>query len=507
MIGEDEWRLKKAASLVKLLALAEGHRLHREQAMGLLWPGLDPEAASNNLHYALHVARRTLEPALTNAASRYLTLGGELLALCPDAPAWVDVEAFEGASAAARRGRQPAAYRAAAELYGGDLLPGDLYEGWAEERREGLRRSYHALLLELAALYEERGELGEAIEALGRVVAEEPAHEGAHVGLMRLYALSGRQREALSQYDRLREALFRKLGAQPEEAARRLRQEIWAGTFPPADSPPAVGSLPEEEAPSPAGAGARHNLPLARTSFVGREREALEVKQLSARTRLLTLTGAAGCGKTRLALKVASDLARAYPDGGWLVELAPLSEPELVPQAVAGALRVREQPGRSLLETLVDALGARRMLLVLDNCEHLIGAVVGLVDELLGSCPGLRVLATSRESLNATGEVIWVVPSLTVPDPWQEEAPTPQELERYESVRLFVERAHQRDPSFVLTPRNGQAVAQICHPPGHRVRDGEGRGALRRADRLQARRLLAAPDRGRAERRAPASDA
>ena len=340
-------------------------------------------------------------------------------------------------------------------------MPEDRYEPWAEERRAELRGLYLSLLVELAGLYEERKEFEPAIEALGRVVAEEPTHEGAHVGLMRLYALSGRRREALSQYDRLRGVLFRELGARPEAAAVRLHDEIWAGSFPPADSSLGAVAQPEEERPFPVGA-ARHNLPLARTSFVGREREVLEVKRLAAMTRLLTLTGAAGCGKTRLALKVARDLAGAYPEGAWLVELAPLSEPELVPQAVAGALRVREQPSRSLVETLVDTLGARRMLLVLDNCEHLVGAVVGLVDELLGACPGLRVLATSRETLNAAGEVNWVAPSLTVPDPRYEEARTPQELEGYDSVRLFVERARQRDPSFALTPRNGQAVAQIC---------------------------------------------
>ncbi|HYQ82990.1 MAG TPA: hypothetical protein VEP28_03105, partial [Rubrobacter sp.] len=128
-IGEKEWRLKKAGSLLKLLALAPGHRLRREQAMELLWPGLDPGASANNLHYALHVARRTLEPAApAKTASRYLTLQGELLALCPDGTLWVDVEAFERAADTARRGREPAAYRAAVELYVGDLLPEDRYE-------------------------------------------------------------------------------------------------------------------------------------------------------------------------------------------------------------------------------------------------------------------------------------------------------------------------------------------------------------------------------------------
>ena len=316
-------------------------------------------------------------------------------------------------------------------------MPQDRYEAWAEERRAQLRGVYLSLLLELAGLYEEREEFGEAIEALERVVAEDPTHEEAHVALIRQHALLGRRTEALRQYERLREALFAEFGAEPEAATVHLHEEIWAGTFPQAHSLLAADSS-SEELPAERDDG-KHNLPLARTSFIGRERETLEVKRLLAMTRLLTLTGVGGSGKTRLAIKVASDLAGAYPHGAWLVELAALSEGELVPQAVAKAVGVREQPGRPLTETLKDALRPRKMLLVVDNCEHLIEAVVRLVDALLDSCPGLRVLATSRETLSAAGEVNWVVPSLTVPDP--QRPSTPQELEAYESVRLFIDRA------------------------------------------------------------------
>jgi predicted ATPase/DNA-binding SARP family transcriptional activator/DNA-binding CsgD family transcriptional regulator len=449
--------LRKARSLIKLLALSPGHRLHREQAMDLLWPEFDSKAAANNLHHALHVARHTLEPS-AGAASGYLHLRGESLALSLAGPVWVDVEAFEEAATTARHAMEPAAYRAAIELYSGELLPQDRYEAWAEERRAQLRGVYLSLLLELAGVYEERKEFGEAIEALERVVAEDPTHEEAHVALIRQHALLGRRREALRQYERLREALYKEFGAEPEAATVHLHEEIWAGTFPPAHSPLAADSS-SEKLPAARDDG-KHNLPLARTSFIGRERETLEVKRLLAMTRLLTLTGVGGSGKTRLAIKVASDLAGAYPHGAWLVDLAALSEGELVPHAVAKVVGVREQPGRPLTETLKDALRPRKVLLVVDNCEHLMEAVVGLVDALLDSCPSLRVLATSRETLSAAGEVAWVVPSLTVPD--SQRPSTPQELEAYESVRLFVDRAIQRDPSFVLTPRNGQAVAQVC---------------------------------------------
>ena len=176
-VEESAWRLKKAASLVKLLALAEGHRLHQERAMDLLWPELDAEAQANNLHHALYVARRTLDPTPVNG-SGYLSLEREFLTLCPEKPLQVDVEAFEEAAATARHSGEPAAYLRAIELYGGDLLPADPYEIWAEDRRGVLRGTYLILLTELAGLHEERGEFGPAIEALGKAVTAEPAYEG-----------------------------------------------------------------------------------------------------------------------------------------------------------------------------------------------------------------------------------------------------------------------------------------------------------------------------------------
>jgi predicted ATPase/DNA-binding SARP family transcriptional activator/DNA-binding NarL/FixJ family response regulator len=452
-ITEEAWRLRKAAALVKLLALARGHRFHREEIMQLLWPDQAPQAAANNLHYTLHHARRTLGATLTSA-SPYLRLQSEQLALCPGGLLWVDVEAFDDAASVARRTREPAAYRRAIELYAGELLPADRYEDWAEARRLELRSAFLSLLVELAALYEERGEYGAGIEALGKVLAEEPTSEEAHVSLMRLYAFSGRQGEALGQYDRLKEVLSKELNTEPGPDGRRLRQEIEAGSFP--GERPAGGPQPEE--PSSAG---RHNLPAGRTSFIGRERELVEVKRALAMTRLLTLTGVGGSGKTRLALEVARDLVGAYPDGVWLAELAPLADPGLVPQAVARALGVKEQPGQPLTDTLAETLRTKRTLLVLDNCEHLLDGAARLVDALLDSCPHLRILATSREALGIAGEVRWTVPSLSMLDP--QSADTVEELERSESARLFVERASARRPGFSLTPDNTQAVAQICH--------------------------------------------
>ncbi|MBA3637406.1 MAG: hypothetical protein H0W57_13465 [Rubrobacteraceae bacterium] len=214
-IEKDAWRLRKAASLVKLLALAPGHRLHRERVMGTLWPELGRKAASNNLRGALHAARRALEP---DQGPRYLELQGEQLVLCPGAQLQVDVDTFEEAAYSARRSRDPAACRAAINLYAGELLPGDRHEEWTEGRRETLRQLRLTLLDGLATLEDKSS----------------PA--------------------------------------------------------------PSIGSTSKEFEGS-----LRHNLPTPSTSFVGRERELVETKKLLSMTRLLTLTGAGGSGKTRLA--------------------------------------------------------------------------------------------------------------------------------------------------------------------------------------------------------------
>lgn len=170
-IKHSEWRRSKVATLIKLLALAPGHRLHRDQVMDLLWPDSGRKAASNNLRQVLHVARNVFDPA---TGARYLASEGEWLVLCPQGSLWVDVDVFEDAVVTARRAKEPKTYEAALDLYAGDLLPEDRYEEWAEGRRKELRQEYLALLTELAALYEGRDEHGLAIEALRRATAREP---------------------------------------------------------------------------------------------------------------------------------------------------------------------------------------------------------------------------------------------------------------------------------------------------------------------------------------------
>jgi predicted ATPase/class 3 adenylate cyclase len=203
-----------------------------------------------------------------------------------------------------------------------------------------------------------------------------------------------------------------------------------------------------------------HNLPVQLTSFIGRERELTEVKRLLTTTRLLTLTGSGGCGKTRLTLQVAADLLEEHPDGVWLVELAALADPALVTQTAAAALGVREEAGRPLIETLVDYLKPKALLLVLDNCEHLLSACAQLAEHLLRACPQLRMLATSREGLGIAGELTYRVPSLSLPEPRQ--LPPVERLMEYEAVRLFAERAVFTEPCFAMREQNAPAVARVC---------------------------------------------
>ncbi|MCL6508685.1 MAG: adenylate/guanylate cyclase domain-containing protein, partial [Bryobacteraceae bacterium] len=206
-----------------------------------------------------------------------------------------------------------------------------------------------------------------------------------------------------------------------------------------------------------------NNLPIQLTSFIGREREMREVKGLLTQTRLLTLTGSGGCGKTRLALQVAADLLEDYPDGVWFIDLSVLTDPALVPSTACATLGIHEEPGRPALTTLAEALKPRTLLLILDNCEHLVGACAQLAETLLQTCPNLRILATSREALGIAGEVAWRVPSLSLPQP--HELAQPDSLARitqYEAIRLFIERAEAASSDFRVTPHNIGAMVQIC---------------------------------------------
>jgi predicted ATPase len=220
-------------------------------------------------------------------------------------------------------------------------------------------------------------------------------------------------------------------------------------------------AISRRSAPPRAPARPRTNLPHHLASFIGRDREIAEVARLLPAARLMTLTGFAGVGKTRLALRVAADLVPHYPNGVWVAELGALSDPALVPKAVATALDVPEQPGRALAETLKTYLRTKTLLLILDNCEHLVSACAELADGLLRTCPTLRILATSREPLGIFGETVWRVPVLS--SPTSTSPLSVEEVTKYDAVRLFVDRAALSHPGFRVTGDNVAAVTQVAH--------------------------------------------
>ena len=204
-----------------------------------------------------------------------------------------------------------------------------------------------------------------------------------------------------------------------------------------------------------------NNLPHQVTSFVGRESALVDLQRLLTGTRLLTLTGSGGCGKTRLCLQLAADSLERFPDGAWLVELAPLADPDLVPQTVASVLGLKGEPGKPIVRSLVLHLEDKRVLLLLDNCEHLLHACAQLVATLVRQCPQVTLLASSREALGIGGEQAYRVPSLSLPDPKQEQ--TRESVVRFEAVQLFTDRALLARPDFQVTQQNAAALASICH--------------------------------------------
>jgi len=220
-----------------------------------------------------------------------------------------------------------------------------------------------------------------------------------------------------------------------------------------------VTDLPQEFPPLKTQKVINHNLPLNLTSFIGREKEISEIKASLEETRLLTLIGPGGTGKTRLSIQVGMDILAGISNGVWIAELAPISDPALIPQAVASIFGLREGPGHPLLDQINDYLRAKRLLLILDNCEHLVEAVAKFSDQILKASPQVKILASSREALSVAGEKTYRVPSLLMPD---NEDDSLDEILKYEAVQLFVERATAVNPKFELTKKNGSSIAQIC---------------------------------------------
>jgi predicted ATPase/DNA-binding SARP family transcriptional activator len=438
----DAWRLRKSKTVVKLLAVADGHRVHRDVLTEVLWPGAGPRAAANNLHQALHAARRALAPAGSLPAGA-LRLQDDVVSLWPGCGLVVDADVFAAAAQQALGSGSVADYQGALDLYAGELLPEDRNADWAAPHRERLRALYESLRVGLARALLESGSPGEAVLLLEPLAGSRPNDEPLHQLLIAALDQAGRRWDALETYERLRTVLDEEYAAAPEPATRSLYRRILSGQMPAA---PAVVC----------------NLPAATTSFIGRRREIAELLALAERTRLLTLSGPGGVGKTRLGIEVARRLANSgvAADGVWLVELSGVRDGRLVPAATAASLGLTLTGARPTTAALVKQLADRQMVVLLDNCEHLPEASAELVLGLLERCRGVSVLATSREPLRLPGEVVCRVPSLQLPDP-QGDA-DPARLVRTESVQLFFERARDAAPGFRLDASTALPVARIC---------------------------------------------
>ncbi len=442
MIGGHRLR-----ALFVRLALEPGRWVPASALLEALWEDADSPSDPLNALQSLVSRLRRLLPGphlLESSASGY-----RLRITADD----VDISRFESYAAHGRealaRGDPDgaaAALEEARQLWRGQPFA-DLDSAFLQpflSRLEQLRRTADEDRYEAALQLGRHAEIAAELEA---VVAAEPLREHACAQLIRALSAAGRQADALTAYDRTRTALVEELGLDPSPELSATHQAVLVGT------------------PAPRPAALRTNLPTALTSFVGRTKELEQLEQLLGSHRLITLTGPGGAGKTRLAI-AAGQQASDVPAGVWLVELAPVSDPDELAGAVLGALSAREtnlleqvQPaGRDAVSRLIDLLNGRRVLLVLDNCEHLVEGAARLAEKLLASCPLLRILATSREPLAIFGEAICPVLPLGMP----QEGMTPGQALEFASVRLFADRATAVSPGLRVNDETVAPVIEIC---------------------------------------------
>lgn len=449
-------------TLLIILALDAGRLVPAGRLVDGIWGDDPPSGAANALQALVSRLRRSL-PGLAVESHP----AGYRLPLDPDA---VDAARFERLVTAARTAPDDATtadrLREALALWRGpallDVEKSEFFQGprtRLEELRLTATEDRVAAALRL-------GHGGELTTELATLVAEHPLRERLAGQLMRALVAAGRPAEALAAYERTREALADQLGTDPSAELSALHTGILRGEL--TASPPTATAAPAatERTPSPAERpptrpAPRTNLRTGLTSFIGRDADVARVRELVGEYRLTTLTGPGGSGKTRLAGEASRTLVDRMPDGVWLVELAPVAAGADVPAAVLGALDLRDGTfGTSADDPtarLVTALRSRTTLLVLDNCEHVIDAAAALADRLLGECPDLRILATSREALGITGEAVWPVEPLALPSEHDD-----TDLLDFDAVRLFVDRARAVRPGFALTEAEAPAVARIC---------------------------------------------
>lgn len=413
---------RPAQSLFAFLILNAGTSYRREKLAGMFWPDATEQKARAYLRYELWRIRKAFHPS----ASESLIADDISISFDASVDYWLDVAAFTRV----RAGESIKELTEALSLVHGEFLPA-FYEEWVMHERDHLQADYEEKISCLIDLLERQQRWREILKWAEAWISLGPAPEAAYRALMLAYDRLGEHAKVASTYDRCVQAL-REMDLEPSEETRALAFKR----------------------------ASRHKIPIPLTSFVGRKEELKEVVALLATSRLVTLTGSGGVGKTRLSIEVASEVLGQFPDGIWFLDLAPLNDPALIPNTLGELVGLRESGETPLPKLLIDHFRPRTALLLFDNCEHLIEACAQLIHLLLASCRNLSVLATSREGLRISGEVPYRVPSLETPRPGM--ALDITELSNMESVRLFAERAALSAPGFVLNSHNGPAVAQIC---------------------------------------------
>lgn len=431
---------RKARGLLALLALRRGKETERVWLAETLWPESSSEKALFNLRQLLVELRKAL-----GSASHFLLSPTPHSLLLAQEGIWVDTEAFRAWATAS----QPSAQEGAVALYEGPLLP-EYHDNWVVEEREALSQVYLALLETLAQQASAAQAHTTAVGWLRRLIQADPYRESAHRALLEVLAQAG-DRAALQQvYQALRRKLKDELNLEPAPETTQLYHALQNRVPTPFAAPPPKVT--------------QGYLPIPLTPLIDREEALQELSVALKRNRLVTLVGPGGIGKTRLSIAVGQQQNPSFAEGVWFVDLAPLTQPERVPQLVLGTLGLKAEAGLSLEDSVVQALMNAEALILFDNCEHVIAACRPLIALLLSRCPRLSLLTTSRESLGITGEQVYPVSPLQLPPllPPTLREKNPQVLLEYSAVQLFVERVLQVSPRFALTTRNAESVAQIC---------------------------------------------
>ncbi len=448
---------QKAQALLIYLVV-ESRLIHqRDSLMTLLWPDYPQKSAQQSLRQTLYLLRHAIKTKETNTP--LILSERKIIRLNPDATIAVDVVQFEQLSG---NGRSPEEWQQAVDLYRGDFLAdfylpdSEPFEAWAAGKRAFYQRRMQELLQRLVAHHLQNGDLTAAETAVRRQLTLDNLQESAHRQLMEILARNGRRQEALTHYENLHQLLQVELDIEPDADTIALVEALRTGNLAELASNP----VPHPFLSSEAQQFPSHNLPHLLTSFIGREKELAEIGNLVTNHRLVTLTGVGGIGKTTLSIQAGHQLLETFSDGVWLIELAPVADPERVAQTAVYALGLRELSQRPSIEILLDYLQEKECLLILDNCEHLIQAAAQFAQTTLQTCPHLKILITSREVFDLPEETTYSVPPLSMPE--RQYLPTLEQWSQYEALRLFVDRAATVLPEFRVTVGNLGALLQIC---------------------------------------------